>query len=114
MTEDGDGRGQEPAVPADGAAALSDISECLRHLACGYGLDPRERAASLAILEAEIPGMDPADRQAAGKILQVQRGLTGRQREKASELSIRFAERAAHDPPSPLGLGSGARPKYSS
>ena len=87
---DGDGRGQEPAAQ-DSAAALSDISECLRHLACGYGLDPRERAACCAILEAEIPGMDPADRQAAGKILQVQRRLTGRQRDHASELSLRLS-----------------------
>lgn len=88
---DDDGRGQEAAVPVDGAAALHDLAECLRFLACGYGLDPRERAACLAILEAEIPGMDPADRQAAGKILQVQRRLTGRQREKASELSLRLS-----------------------
>lgn len=87
---DGDGRGQEAVVPADGAAALSDISECLRHLACGYGLDPRERAACLAILEAGIPGMEPADLAAMAKLLQVPRRLTGRQREKASELSVRL------------------------
>ena len=90
MTEDGDGRGWGEAVPADGTAALEALAECLRHLACGYGLDPRERAACIAIVEAGIPGMDPADLQAARKVLQVSRGLTGRQREKASELSVRL------------------------
>ena len=92
---DDDGRGQEAAVPADGTAALSDISECLRHLACGYGLLPAERAACLAILAAGISGIDPADLAAVGKILQAPRRLTGRQRDQASELSIRFAEQAA-------------------
>ena len=91
---DDDGRGQEAAVPADGAAALSDISECLRHLACGYGLVPAERAACLAILEAGIPGMEPADLATTTKLLQVPRRLTGRQREKASELSLRLREMA--------------------
>ena len=91
---DDDGRGQEAAVPADGAAALEALSECLRFLACGYGLDSRERTACLAILEAGIPGADPADLAAATKILQVPRRLTGRQRDQASQLSVRFAERA--------------------
>ena len=92
MTETGDGRGQEPAAQ-DSAAALSDISECLRHLACGYGLVPAERAACLAILEAGIPGVDPAELAAAMKSLAISGRLTGRQREKASELSVRFQER---------------------
>ena len=87
----GDGRGRGEAAPADGAAALRDLSECLRHLACGYGLDPRERAAAIAILEAGIPGVDVGDLQAAVKILQSsQRCLTGRQRDQASKLSSRF------------------------
>ena len=89
MTEVGDGRGQEPAAPVDGAAALSDISECLRHLACGYGLDPRERAACLRLLETS--GLDRVELAAATKILQVQRRLTGRQRDQASELSLRLS-----------------------
>ena len=88
---DGDGRRQEAAVPMDGTAALRDLAECLRHLACGYGLDPRERAACLRLLDAGIAGVDAADLQAATKILQSSRGLTRRQRTQASELSVRFA-----------------------
>ena len=91
---DADGRGQEPAAQ-DSAAALSDISECLRHLACGYGLDVRERAACLRLLEAGIPGMERPELQAAAKILQASRRLTGPQRDQASQLSIRLAEQAA-------------------
>ena len=91
MTEDGDGRGQEAAAPVDGAAALEAIAECLRHLACGYGLDPRERAACLVILEAGIPGVDPADLRAAGQLLQAACRLTSRQRAQASELSLRLS-----------------------
>ena len=90
---DGDGRGQEPAVPADGTAALQALAECLRFLACGYGLDPRERVACLAILEAGIPGIDPSDLQSAAKLLASSGRLTGRHRAQASELSIRFQER---------------------
>ena len=75
----------------DGAAVLEALAECLRHLACGYGLNPRERAACVAILEAGIPGMDPADLQAATKLLASSGRLTGRQREKASELSLRLS-----------------------
>ena len=93
MTEDGNGRGQEAAVPADGAAALQALAECLRFLACGYGLDPRERAACLAVLEAGIPGADPADLAATTKLLASSGRLTGRQRDQASQLSVRFAER---------------------
>jgi hypothetical protein len=89
---DGDGRGQEAAVPVDGTAALEALAECLRHLACGYGLNPRERAACIAIVEAGILDVAPADLQAAGKLLQAARQLTGRQREKASELSLRLRE----------------------
>ncbi len=82
------------------AAAVSDalraIAECLRHLACGYGLDPRERAACLTLLAAGIPGVDTTDLQTAGKILASSRRLSGRRREQAAELSIRFAEVAEH------------------
>ncbi len=72
--------------------ALLALSVCLRYLAYGYGLHPRERAAALAILAAGIPGIDPADLAAAVKLLQAPRRLGSRRREKASELSIRFAE----------------------
>ena len=92
MTDLGDDRGQEPAVPADGTAALQALAECLRFLACGYGLDPRERVACLAILEAGIPGIDPSDLQSAAKLLAASGRLTSRQRDKASELSLRLAE----------------------
>ena len=89
---DGDGRGRGEAVPVDGTAALEALAECLRHLACGYGLDPRERAAAIAIVEAGIPGMERPDLQAATKLLASSGRLTGRQREKASELSLRLIE----------------------
>ena len=89
MTETGDGRGQEPAALSC-AAALEALAECLRFLACGYGLDPRERAACLAILEAGIPDVAPVDLAAAAKLLQSTGILTGRQRDRASEVSIRL------------------------
>ncbi len=89
---DGDGRGQEAVVPADGTAALSDISECLRHLANGYGLLPTERSTCIAILEAGIPGVDTAELAGALKVLAASGRLTSRQRDKASELSLRLAE----------------------
>lgn len=74
--------------------ALPAIAECLRHLACGYGLDPRERAAPLALLAAGIPGVDAADLEAAAKILRSSRRLSDRQRDRAAELSVRLAEQA--------------------
>ena len=88
----------------DGAAALEALAECLRFLACGYGLDPRERAACLRLLEAGIPGpdVDPADLQAAGKLLQAPRRLAARARDQASALSIRLsaaAEASRQQPP---------------
>ena len=94
MTDLGGGRGRGEAVPVDGAAALQAIAECLRHLACGYGLDPRERAACIELLQAGVPGIDRADLAAAVKILASSGCRTGRQREKASELSLRLAELA--------------------
>ena len=94
MTDLGGGRGRGEAVPADGAAALEALAECLRHLACGYGLDPRERGACIAILEAGIPCVADAELAAAMKVLAASNRLTSRQREKASELSLRLAELA--------------------
>ena len=91
MTDLGDDRGQEAAVPADGAAALEALSDCLRFLANGWALHPTERAACLAILDAGMPDLDPADLQAAAKLLASSGRLTGRQREKASEQSLRLS-----------------------
>ena len=93
MSELDDGRGRGEAVPVDGAAALCDVAECLRHLACGYGLDPRERAAAIAILEVRVPGVPDAEFAAARIILAATR-LTARQRQQASALSIRLREMA--------------------
>lgn len=84
----------EPAAAADPSAVLHAISWCLHALARGYGLDPRERQAALALLSAGIPGVDATDSQAAGKIIRSQRRLTSRERDRASDLSIRFAEQA--------------------
>ena len=97
MTDLGDDRGQEAAVPADGAAALA---ECLRFLACGYGLMPAERAACLRLLETGIPGAEPADLAAVMKVLASVR-LTGHQREQASALSIRLSAAAEASRPRP-------------
>ncbi len=81
----------EPKVP-DPIEALRALSVCLRHLSCGYGLDPRERDACLTLLAAGIPGVDTADLQTAEKLLQVPRRLGRRQRDRAAELSVRFAD----------------------
>ncbi len=90
---EGDGDQEVPA-PLDPAASLAALSWCLRALACGYGLLATERAAGLRLLEAGIHAGDAADLAAAAEILQTPRRLSGRRREKASELSVRFAERA--------------------
>ena len=50
----------EPKV-TDLIGALRALSTCLRHLACGYGRDPRERTAALALLAGRIPGVSAAD-----------------------------------------------------
>ena len=50
----------EPKV-TDLIGALRALSTCLRHLACGYGRDPRERTAALALLAGRIPGVAAAD-----------------------------------------------------
>ena len=91
---DGDGRRRSEAAPVDGAGVLEAIAECLRHLANGYGLLPAERAACLRLLEAGIPGVADADFAPAMKILAASGRLTGRQREKASELALRLAAAA--------------------
>ena len=83
----------EPMRP-DPIEALRALSVCTRHLAYGYGLDPRERAACLTLLEAGIPGTDAADLDAAQKILRSARYFGRRQRDRASKLSVRFAAEA--------------------
>ena len=72
--------------------SLRALATCLRHLACGYGLDPRERAACFSVLQGGIPSVHSADLAAALKILASPRRLTSRQRDRAGELSARFAE----------------------
>ncbi len=79
-------------APAAPAAVLHAISWCLRALSCGYGLDPRERAAAIAILSAGIPGVDATDLETAAKFLRSSCRLSSRRREKASKLSVRLAE----------------------
>lgn len=74
------------------AEDLHAISWCLRAVACGYGLLPAERAACLTILAGGIPGTDAADLQTAEKLLQAPRRLGSRQRDQASDLSVRLAE----------------------
>ncbi len=90
---EGDG-GPEIPSPPDPAASLAALSWCLRAVARGWALDSRERAACLAILEPGIPGVAVADLVMTQKILAVSRRLSGRRRDQASQLSIRFAELA--------------------
>ncbi len=84
MTDIGDGRGRRETAAQDGAAALQALAECLRFLACGWTLDPRERSACVAILEA------------ARKIIEQsgQRRLPARARGRAGEFSVRLLKRA--------------------
>ena len=91
---EGDG-GQEIPSPPDPAASLAALSWCLRAVARGWSLDPRERAAAMALLEGGIPGTDAADLVAAQKILAASRRLGSRQRDRAAELSVQLAEQAA-------------------
>lgn len=86
-------REEREAIAA--AEALHAISWCLRAVACRYGLLPAERAACLTLLAGGVPGAEAADLAAAVKLLQAPRRLSGRQREKAGELSVRLAEQAA-------------------
>ncbi len=84
----------EQAAPGP-IEALRALSVCLRHLAYGYGLDPRERTAALTLLAGGIHGVDAADLAAAQKILAASRRLGSRQRDRAAELSVQLAEQAA-------------------
>ncbi len=95
MSADQEDCGQTAPAPPDPAASLAAISWCLRAVAQGWALDPRERSAAIALLEGGIPGTEAADLQAATKILRSARRLSERQRDRASELSMRFATEAA-------------------
>ena len=90
---EGDG-GPEIPSPPDPAASLAALSWCLRAVARGWALDPRERAACLAILEPGIPGVAVADLAMTQKILAASRRLGSRQRDRAASLSVRFREAA--------------------
>ena len=79
----------------DPIEAMGALSICLRHLAYGWSLHPAERAACLSLLQSRVPGVLAADLAAAMKVLALTRRLTGRQRDQASELSVRFAEMGA-------------------
>ena len=87
------------------AAALSAIAWCLRALASGWQLHPAEREAVLTLLQVGIPGVPADDVDAAQKIIArpVRHRLANRIRDRASELSVRFIERAEtlrnHSPP---------------
>ena len=94
MSADQQDYGQTAPAPPDPAASLAALSWCLRAVAQGWALDPRERSTALAILAAGIPGTNAADLAAAVKFLQAPRRLSGRRRGQASQLSIRFAELA--------------------
>ena len=78
------------------ADALRAIAGCLRFLACGYGLLPAERAACLRLLKADILDVPHAELQTERKFLG-QDGycrLSVRARDRASQLSVKLAERA--------------------
>lgn len=79
----------------DPIEAMGALSICLRHLAYGWSLHPAERAACRSLLQSRVPGVLAADLAAAMKVLALTRRLTGRQRDQASELSVRFAEMGA-------------------
>jgi hypothetical protein len=81
------------AAAPDPAGALAAVATCLRHLACGYGLDPREREACLRLLQGPLPSADLADLDAARKILTQasQRRMGVRARDRASKLFVRLA-----------------------
>ena len=80
----------------DPAGALAAVATCLRHLAYGYGLDPREREACLRLLQRPLPDAGPADIDAVRKILEQagQRRMGVRARDRASKLFVRLAELA--------------------
>ncbi len=86
---------QTAPAPPDPAASLAAISWCLRAVAQGWALEPREHIAVLALLARGMEGVSAADLQAAAKILRSPRRLTSRRRDQAAELSVRLAEQAA-------------------
>lgn len=92
---------QEDREAVAAAEALYALSWCLRAVAQGWALDPRERATALALLAAGIPGINPADLAAATKILATTRRLSGRRRDRGAELSVQFAEQVVES----RGLG---------
>ena len=92
---EGDG-GQEIPSPPDSAASLAALSWCLRAVAQGWSLDPRERDACLSLLAAGIPGTNAADLAAAVKFLQAPRRLSGRRRDQ-NRNSREFSSCAAQD-----------------
>ena len=83
---------ESEVIAPDQMESLRAIATCLRHVACGYGLDPRERAACLSLLRDGIPNVHAADLAVAQEILAAPRRLGSRQRARAAELSYRFAE----------------------
>ncbi len=85
---------QEAREAAAAAEALGALSWCLRAVAQGWSLDPRERDACLSLLAAGIPGTDAADLAMTQKILAASRRLGSRQRDRAASLSVRFREAA--------------------
>jgi hypothetical protein len=85
---------QENREAAAAVEALHAISWCLRAVAQGWTLDPRERTAALALLARGMEGISAADLQAAVKLLRAPHRLGRRQRNRAAELSVRLAEQA--------------------
>ena len=81
-------RDDREAVAA--AEALYALSWCVRAVAQGWTLDPRERTAALALLARGMEGISTADLQAAVKLLQAPHRLGRRQRNRAAELSARI------------------------
>ena len=83
---------QDDREAAAAVEVLHAISWCLRAVAQGWVLDPRERAAALALLAGGIPGVATAELTAAMKVLAASHRLTVRQRHRAAELSVQLAE----------------------
>lgn len=92
MSADQEDCGRDAPAPPDPAASLAAISWCLRAVAQGWVLDPRERSAALALLARGMEGVSADDLQAAVKLVRAPRRLSARQRNRASQISICFAE----------------------
>ena len=93
-TTSGGERGRRIGERAQGAG--SDRSPaCALGLPASPGLrvlDPHERTAALALLASRIPGVAAADLDVTRKSVAPPRRISGRRRERAGELCIRFAE----------------------